>query len=524
MSAPPRPRSAPPSRLLGTTAPRVWTPPLRELTPETTLGFECINFAQDILEIDLMPWQRWFLKAALELHPTEVDSAGDPLFRFRKVFLLVGRQNGKSTVMQALTLWRMFVDRCNLVIGTAQDLEIAETLLKECYELAEEVDELKSEMGPLMRGAGKFSFRLKSGETYKVKAASRRGGRGLSGELVLLDELREHQSWDAWGAVTKTTNARDRAQVYGVSNAGDVSSVVLRHFRKKAHERLGDPDGLNADPAAEELVSEDQAEDMDVEVDDSLGWFEWSAAQGCQKFDRDGWAQANPALGYRIRESTIRSDAHNDPEWTFRTEVLCQWSEGTLHGPFEAGSWDATRDPESRVAPETPVTLGVDVSWNRGTSHIAIAGRRTDGSMHGEVVATRAGTDWLIPWLTSDERQERVRKARVVVQGKGAPVSSLIDAMREAGVNVEECAGSDLSAACGSVYDLVRDGLVKHPPWPALDVAAATAVPKMLEGGAFVFDRKKSPADAAPLIAFTLAVASAVHATEPDYDLLASVY
>jgi hypothetical protein len=78
-----------------------------------------------------MPWQKWFLIHALELHPTEVGEDGNrPLFRFRKVVLLVGRQNGKSTVMQALTLWRMFVDRCNLVIGTAQDLEIAESLLR----------------------------------------------------------------------------------------------------------------------------------------------------------------------------------------------------------------------------------------------------------------------------------------------------------------------------------------------------------------------------------------------------------
>jgi phage terminase large subunit-like protein len=37
---------------------------------------------------------------ALELLP-------DGTFRFRTVVLLVARQNGKSTLMQVLTLWRM---------------------------------------------------------------------------------------------------------------------------------------------------------------------------------------------------------------------------------------------------------------------------------------------------------------------------------------------------------------------------------------------------------------------------------
>src|SRR5690349_7668479 len=93
-----RPRSGPvaPKRF-GSETPRIWTAPLRELTPETSLGFECIDFAEQTLELELMPWQKWFLIHALELHPTEVDDYGDPVFRFRKVILLVGRQNAKST-------------------------------------------------------------------------------------------------------------------------------------------------------------------------------------------------------------------------------------------------------------------------------------------------------------------------------------------------------------------------------------------------------------------------------------------
>ena len=41
----------------GIETPRIYTPPLRELTPDTSLGFEIIDFAETVLHIDLIPWQ-----------------------------------------------------------------------------------------------------------------------------------------------------------------------------------------------------------------------------------------------------------------------------------------------------------------------------------------------------------------------------------------------------------------------------------------------------------------------------------
>jgi hypothetical protein len=508
-------RRSQPRRRLGSAEPRVFTPPLRPLTPKSSLGFSAVQFAEEVLEISLFPWQRWLLIHALERLP-------DGSFRFRNVVVLVARQNGKSTLSIILSLWSMYVLGRPLVIGTAQDLDVAEEIWQGAVDMVEETPELNDLKERVVKVNGKKSLELQSGERYKVKAANRRAGRGLSGDLILLDELREHQSWDAWGAITKTTMARADAQVWALSNAGDASSIVLRYLRKMAHAAVGDPDGVNAadDPAA---ALENDPVDVEIDDDASLGIFEWSAPPGCDVWDRDGWAMANPALGHSITERTVASAAKTDPEWVFRTEVLCQWSDGTLEGPFPPGAWDAGRDEGSRVTADSPVVLCVDVSWDRSTAHIGLAGKRVDGGLHAEVVASRAGTDWLIPWLTSPDRQDRVRGAAVVLQANGAPVSSLREAMVEAGVNVVEWKGSALTAATGAFYDAVREGTLVHRPWPSLDVAAATAVPKMLEGGAFVWDRRKSPTDAAPLIAVTGAVWFATQRAEPDYDVLDSV-
>jgi phage terminase large subunit-like protein len=105
-------------RLVGSEEPRIFTPPLRELTPETTLGFAVIAFADAVLELELMPWQRWLL-----LHMLELREGGG--LRYRTVILLMARQNGKSTLSQVLALWFMYVYGAPLVIGTAQDLDVA---------------------------------------------------------------------------------------------------------------------------------------------------------------------------------------------------------------------------------------------------------------------------------------------------------------------------------------------------------------------------------------------------------------
>jgi hypothetical protein len=176
-----------------------------------------------------------------------LELLADGTFRFRTVVVLVARQNGKSTLAQVLALFFMYVRSAPLVIGTAQNLDIAEEVWQGAVDIAEDVPELQDEIERIVRVNGKKALELRSGERYKVQAANRRGGRGLSGDLVIMDELREHQSWDSWSAVTKTTLARSLAQIWALSNAGDASSIVLAHLRRMGHAALGDPDGINAD-------------------------------------------------------------------------------------------------------------------------------------------------------------------------------------------------------------------------------------------------------------------------------------
>lgn len=70
--------------LIGSATPRLSTPPLRELTPETSQGFRLIEFAE-LIGVPLLPWQKDLAVRMLEeVAPGEL--------RFKTYVVLVGRQ------------------------------------------------------------------------------------------------------------------------------------------------------------------------------------------------------------------------------------------------------------------------------------------------------------------------------------------------------------------------------------------------------------------------------------------------
>lgn len=499
---------------MGHEVPAIFTPPKRKLTCKTSHGFSVIQFAEDVLGVKLYPWQKWMLIHALELKP-------NGKYRFRTVVLLVGRQNGKSTLLQVWALWRMYVDRAPLVIGTAQNLDVAEEQWQAAVDMAEDNDDLAAEIADVKKTNGKYTLRLESWvdgsketQRYKVAAATRKGGRGMSGDLVIMDELREHANWESWSAVTKTTMARKSPQVLCASNAGDASSVVLRHLRKQAIQAI-------VDGATD---------------DESLGIFEWSAMVwkvdgGPDKTgdyvnlptaNRDGWAMANPSCGWGdLDEDALEAAYRTDPDPVFRTECLCQWVNTTKGGAWDDGVWERGKDPQSALV--GGYYIGIDMSWSRQSVALTAVGYREDGKVHGEVLGVMSperAVEWFklppadgdLPYAT---RMEDPNLLGVVFQASGAPVSGMsVDlgklrvergpGVEDVRLNLVEWGGTDLGKGTGGLYDLVRRGDFRHRGQPALDVAASMAVAKPV-ADYWLWDRKKSLVDISPLVAITAA-------------------
>lgn len=493
--------------LIGCEVPRVYTPPLRELTPDTTLGYEMCDFA-DALGFKLVPWEKWLLVHAFEVLG---DLDGDWSLRFRTVLVLIARQNGKTLVTTVITLYFLYILGVALIIGTAQELDQAEEAWDACVDAIQGDDELKTELVSAKYGNSGRRLKLSGGRRYITKASSRKAGRGKRANLVIIDELREQTNWEAWNAVSSTTLAQAKVgMLWCTSNAGDPYSLVLRHERFLAHAALGDPDGWCASvgdsmpPAVDDDGNEVEAEPPAI--------FEWSARPDRGVWDREGWCEANPSLGHGfLTERALAADIRNKEERAARTENLCQFVEAIAEPPFPAGAWEAGIDPRSAVADGADVVFAVDISDDRKTSAIAACGPRTDGALHVEVVAYQQGIAWLETWLR--DIADPVDPVQVAIQAKGAPASSMVSVIGAInGIQVVEVAGADIAGWTGRFYDAVAaldpnedsrsDATpVYHRPQAALDMAANVAKTRLMGDSAWAFDRKRSPVDVSPLVA-----------------------
>lgn len=472
--------------LWGAEVPRIFTPPLRELTPETSLGFEVIDFAEQVLLIDLFPWQRFFL-----IHALELLEDGSP--RFRTLVLMIARQSGKTLIVQVLTLWAIFM-RAALVGGVAQKEDVAKEIWRDALQMAQDREWLAPEIVQVVTANGSVQFRLSNGGRYKISAGGRKAFRGMTIDgFAIIDELREQVDWGTWGAITSTTKATRTGQVVAMSNAGDAASVVLRSLRDQALESIEDGSS------------------------DTHGHFEYSAPEDCDKYDRDGWAMANPSLSWNpaLTERSILAEAKTAPEDVFRMEQLCQWWTRSSESIFPGDTWLSKMDPNSFITDDSPLVLSV-AAWQKegtiGRASICAAGLRPDGDRHVEVISARPGLDWVVDKVVKDFELSGAES--VVIQARGAVASRCIQELRDRGVNVFELSGGDITIAHGSFYQsIIADEKASkrtfHIGQENLTLAANEAQIKPL-GGQWVFDLNHDIVDVTPVVG----CAQALHGLE----------
>lgn len=497
-------------RDVGYMVPRIYTPPLRPLTPETSRGYEVVEFARDILGIELRPWQKWLLVHALEL-------LEDGQYRFRRVIVLIARQNGKTTLASVLAAWWLQVESCRhpemvpplkfKIVGTAQNLDIA----REPWNAVklwcdpEPPDEASAEAAvPCLQEAtakvsdtnGKEFIKAANLAVYEIRAA--KNARGKPAARVLMDELREQENWVAWNATSQTTKSFWSGQLWGLSNAGTAKSVVLARQRDA---------GLKTVASWNELVVDggmDPSEWAEAH-DGAIGLFEWSAPDGCALDDDAGLLQANPSCGFGgMTLRSLKADIDGMDEAGYRTEVLCQWVTADVKPYIDPEAWAELADPSSSIPADGRVVLSVDVSADRSTSYVAAAGEGAGGAEHVEVIARRDGIVWVPGYL------DRVRAAwpgcrEVALQTKGCPASELADELAERGWAVHRVEGSDLGAVAGRLRDRVVDGSLRHPPQPVSDQQVRVAVTRRL-GEVEVWNRRDSAAQISGLVAMSQAL------------------
>jgi len=477
--------------VLGCTVPRIFTPPLITgppgpcgcgcaLTPGTSYGFDVIEFARNILRRPLDPWQEWVVIHAGELLPD-----GRP--RFRKILILVARQNGKTELLVVLTLYWLFVEKVATVLGTSTKLDYAAESWRKACRLARKIKRLRAEVpakGGIRKANGEQvlwradadEYELDEGSRYKIAASNEEGGRSLTIDRLVMDELRQHHDYTAHDACVPATNAIRHAQIYAISNAGSDRSVVLNDMREDALAFIETGEG-----------------------DPRLGLIEYSAPDGSSPLDVDALAQANPNLGRRIDAESLLGDAMTamkkggEKLAGFKTENMCMHVK--LNNPaVEPEKWRDCLDVGDLADARSRVALCLDIAPDGLHATLAAAAVMVDGRVRIEVIGSWDSTDGLrrdLPRLMKSVRPQ------VLGWLPAGPAAALAADLAERkgragwpppGVKVEEIRG-EVSAVCMGFAEMVKSEQVAHSDDPLLNDHVLAAEP-LMQGDAWRFSRK----------------------------------
>lgn len=502
------------SQLLGAVRPRLATPPLVTgppgpcgcgcaLTERTSYGFDVAWFAEHVLDEPLDPWQRHVVIHAGELLPD-----GRP--RFRIVLILVARQQGKTHLLRTLSLYWLYIERQELVLGTSTNRDTAKETWEKTVEKAVSIKwfEDETERPRFANGQEQLvavqrkkqpdgTYKVVKRCVYKIAAANRKGGRGKTTNRLILDELREHHTWDAWNAASHTMNAVPDAQTYALSNQGDDKSVVLDALREPAIVYIETGTG-----------------------DERLGLFEWSAPDGADPTDPEALAMANPQYGRRTDPDALTGAAQRakaaggEEEAAFRTEVLCQRVH-SLSPVIDPLQWRALAGEVADLAQHRrSVAVCVDVSLDGTHATLYAAAALGDPPLvHLDPVAAWEGPEATaqlrarLPGILSRLRPRAVGwfpagPAAAVTAMMGTPANRRSWVPR--GTEVIEIVG-DTAAVCMGFADIARPGRLIHPDDPLLNAHVSNAI-RVWRGDRWLFMRRGAgPIDA------VYAAAGAVH-------------
>lgn len=400
------------------------------------------------------------------------------------------RQNGKTVVLQVVALADLFLFDARLVTWTAHLFPTAQEAFRDLEAIISGTPQFAKRIKHVSRANGEEGFELIGDRRLKFRARSKTGGRGLTGDRVILDEAFAIGPAEL-GSLYPTLSARPNPSVVYASSAGMVGSDVLRGLRER---------GRNGG-------------------DKSLCWVEWCAeagdcadprcehrpgTEGCLLDDQDRWQAANFSMGRRITLRYLESERLTLPPEEFMRERLGWWedpAEGVSGIPAE--KWQGCADREAQIS--EPCTLALDVTPGHTAASIVVCG----GALH--VVEHGAGTSWVVDRLGEVWAEHDVSAVGIDPTG---PAAALLPDLERAGFTVRNnqnpkgrlvlLDGREGVQACEEFLAAILDGTLVHRDQHVLNTAVQVAARRQV-GDSWKWSRRDTTGDITPLVAATVA-------------------
>lgn len=464
----------------GVTEPRIWTK-----SPDLpSLGVNFIEFCESI-GFTLLPWQQFLAHEICKVRE-------DGNWYFKEVAVIIARQNGKSTFMQLMILWRMYALEQKLQVHTAHKLNTSSEIFWKVEKTVESFAHLVDRFEKKYESKGMQEIRLKTGERYIVRA-NNSASRGIAApDTIYMDEVREFEDMESWAALRYTQMATPNPQTLIFSNAGHQHSVVLNRLRER---------GLAAIAGA----------------DDRIGWFEWSGEPGCAIDDKSAWAQANPSLGYRISIENLEA-AMSDEESIVRTELLCQWV-SVVNPAINPSNWNAGAKKDLKLDREALTWMAIDLSPNRQEGSLVAAQQEGD-NINVVLLQTWTNPINLDAKQIANDVADWVRKYQTETVAYSRQTSGAVAALLSpAGISTTPIDGSVYGQACDEMLSAITSQRLFHPDQDEFNRQVLSAVKLPFKDGGWYLGRKVSNATICAAVAMAMVCHFATRG-EAEYDIV----
>ncbi len=326
------------------------------------------------------------------------------------------RQNGKSYAARYYAAYMADFEHRN-VLYSAHNRKTSKKMFDELCELFEspnrfpefsaDIDHISHSIG--YEGIYFKDWQDKNGIWHKggcidFTTRTNGGARGGTYSVIVVDEAQE------------MTSEQQEALLPVLSASGSVDDVSMRPQQIY----IGTP----TPPTSQGTVFTKMHTVAHEEGPKEIWWLEWSVeADSVDKIDfskenaLELAYQTNPAMGYRMAESTILNELEQMQPDGFARERLGWWSPtvSAVNFALDSDKWDMCRSKEKK--PEGKTAYGVKFSADGSEVLLAGAVISANGTARISQIerkSTASGTRWLADWLN-----QRAGKAScVVVDGK----------------------------------------------------------------------------------------------------------
>jgi hypothetical protein len=418
----------------------------------------------------------------------------DGRYCYRRTGIQVPRRSAKTTSTSALALGRMKNRPGYRIISTAQTGDIARRMYREVvqtldahYAAAGIDEDARPYTARVANGTEVLTW--ENGSTWRPVTPSPLSYRSQAADLLIFEEsghIAPQLARELRAGAFPTMDTRPDGQVWIIGTPGPQRSGLLWDALRAGHEgrpRRGIVDFSIGDGRS--IVREDGTVDEDL------------------------LTAVHPGILSRLTTLDDLLDNFDDgiPVADFAAEYAGQWAPDGMTRAVDMDAWGlaalSPQDLPSLVAVDR-FGLAFDVDPDGRTAALVSAWRDELDVAHVAVVHYAPGTSWLAPMAQAIAEKYRIPIGYDHVGANHGPAQELERARR--GIQLEGKNMREMQGAAATLIGNLSDGRLRHYSQAPLTAAADGATWRTTDGGR-LFGRRRAQADAAPLVAASVALA-----------------